>query len=106
MRFNDLHQLTIALLPILSNQEQVRMMITAWTAIDQKSLLDSAALTCNCRQEVLEAVMSEFYGWMCEVEMAPGKGGRALETLGRLMDEILARLQAGSYGFVGIPTKT
>ncbi|ODO08517.1 hypothetical protein L198_00247 [Cryptococcus wingfieldii CBS 7118] len=98
LRFIDLHQLTAALSPILANQSQVRTMITAWENLDVRNVSDQCALSCQCQQDVIEAVLQDFYHWLVEAEEYLAQGGYAIDRLGGWVDKMLRDVQAATGG--------
>ncbi|WVQ77706.1 hypothetical protein IAR50_007396 [Cryptococcus sp. DSM 104548] len=98
LRFIDLHQLTAALSPILANQSQIRTMISAWENLDVRNVSDQCALSCQCQQDVIEAVLQDFYHWLVEAEEYLAKGGYAIDRLGGWVDKMLGDVQAAAGG--------
>ncbi|WVQ79199.1 hypothetical protein IAT38_001295 [Cryptococcus sp. DSM 104549] len=98
IRFIDLHQLTAALSPILSNQSQVRTMLGAWETLDIRNVSDQCALSCSCQQDILESVLADFHQWLLETEAASARGGRAIERLGGWVNKVLGDVQSNVPG--------
>jgi hypothetical protein len=95
VRYLDLHQLTIALNPILSNSAQVRDMLAAWDQLNVTGLADQCALSCNCQQELIERILSEFHAWLADLESSPR---HAVDRLGAWIEKTMSE--------AGTPLKT
>nr|XP_018260331.1 uncharacterized protein I303_07249 [Kwoniella dejecticola CBS 10117]OBR82489.1 hypothetical protein I303_07249 [Kwoniella dejecticola CBS 10117] len=90
-RFLDLRQVTFALGPILSDAAQTREMISAWNALDIRSVSDQCALSCSCEQDVLEQVLADFGHWLAETEM-PQYRNNGVNRLTEWVDRVLSQV--------------
>ena len=94
-RFLELHQLSAALCPILSDPTQVRSMCVAWDNVDVTNIADQCALSCNCEPEVSADIMNAFKGWLLQVDSMPGRGIVGLEMLGKWAEQRLEMVKMG-----------
>lgn len=88
VRFVDLHQLTVALNPILSNPDQVRDMLAAWDGLNIASLADQCALSGNCEQELVNQLLSDFHLWLEDAQSR----ARAIDRLGEWIEKAVSDL--------------
>jgi hypothetical protein len=86
----DIHQLSSALLPIITSPQQVGEMVAAWDQLDAKSIADQCALSCNCEQATIERVLQGFRAWLIV-----SSDSRALEKLGQWVDTMVDEVQQG-----------
>ena len=105
VRYIDVHQLTVALSLILSAQKDVQRMLAAWEALDVQPLLDQCALASNCDPSLLEPMLKGFHLWLVQVEAAPSRGGKAIESLGKFVDQVLRDAQGSHPGRLPVPNR-
>jgi len=91
-RYLDLYQISTALAPILSSNDQVRTMSHSWDRLDARSIADQCALSCNCKPELLGDVLNNFSGWLRDVEAMPSRGNKSIEKLGKWIDDVLEKV--------------
>jgi hypothetical protein len=87
-RFVDLHQLTVALNPILSNPDQVRDMLVAWDGLNTASLADQCALSGNCEQDPVNQLLSDFHLWLEDTQSS----AHAIDRLGEWIEKAVSDL--------------
>lgn len=80
-----MHQLSCAILPILSDHNQLSDMLAAWDRLNLTSLTDQCALSCNCDQATVEGILDGFRGWL----------GRSpnIAKLGQWIDKVVEECQ-------------
>jgi hypothetical protein len=105
VRFVDLHQITVALNPILSNPDQVRDMLIAWDGLNTASLADQCALSGNCEQDLVNQLLSDFHLWLEDAQSS----SRAIDRLGEWIEKAVSDLGAtvkAQVTFTDMPSET
>lgn len=88
VRFCDIQLLTGALVPIMSEAVRIKDMLRAWAVIDFGTLLDQAALACNCQPIVLETILEDFREILGDALSRTDMPGAAAVTLGRIGEHL------------------
>ncbi|WVF68476.1 hypothetical protein IAT40_003243 [Kwoniella sp. CBS 6097] len=97
-RFLDLHQLTVALAPILGNPGHIRDMLIAWDTLDIRSVSDQCALSCSCQQDILEQVLADFGAWLAEMESGQTRGVSGVERLSKWLERVITDIKGNVPG--------
>ncbi|OCF35189.1 hypothetical protein I316_03231 [Kwoniella heveanensis BCC8398] len=97
-RFLDLHQLTIALAPILANPGHIRDMLIAWDTLDIRSVSDQCALSCSCQQDILEQVLADFGAWLAQMESGQTRGVSGAERLSKWVERVITDVKGNVPG--------
>lgn len=101
-RIAGLQQVTMAVLPILDNAEQLHTMLQSLDATDIPGLSRHCALVYKTEPETIEVIMSGFRQWLCGVLAAAPAAVSSLDGLRQWLDSTCTRLRHGSLGCAAV----